>query len=342
MNRIYWLDATRAIAILLVVFTHAHEQAGISNEMLRSIFYSFDRLGVPLFFMISGGLILPKLSGVSCIQFYKKRIPQFILLLFIYSIATNTIRMVSSGNSFVDAIATASISNNGIYPSDYGGASQLWFLYSIIGMYLISPFLSKVVNNSSTKEVFIFLAVCVILNQFKSSLPLMGFEWGFLYKLGSDMTGPYLSFFIAGYLIINRSNDFISLLNNKLFHVFLFISPIALLTYLDIKTGKLNDYLHWYSSSIFIFISGVGLFLLIKGIFESKSGGLLSPLSISSFGIYLSHYAFIYICKWIFSDKIKTMNEISQVALYFSFALLFSFVFSIVMGRNKKTRYLVQ
>lgn len=32
MNRIYWLDATRAFAILLVVFTHAHEQAGISNE----------------------------------------------------------------------------------------------------------------------------------------------------------------------------------------------------------------------------------------------------------------------------------------------------------------------
>ncbi|WP_434082058.1 acyltransferase family protein [Escherichia coli] len=60
VKRIFWLDAARAIAIILVVFTHAHERAGIHSEMLRSFFYSIDRLGVPLFFMISGGLILPK------------------------------------------------------------------------------------------------------------------------------------------------------------------------------------------------------------------------------------------------------------------------------------------
>ncbi|HGH4680000.1 TPA: acyltransferase [Enterobacter roggenkampii] len=342
MNRIYWLDATRAIAILLVVFTHAHEQAGISNELLRSLFYSFDRLGVPLFFMISGGLILPKLGKGSTISFYKKRIPQFLILLVVYSIITNSVKMIGDGANLIDAIFTATKMNNGIYPADYGGAAQLWFLYSIIGMYLIAPFLAKIVNNSTTKEISVFLAICVLLNQFKMSLPLIGVDWGFLYKLGSDMTGPYVSFFIAGYLVINRTDDFNNLFKSTTFHYFLFIAPIVILTVIDFFSNKMNEYLHWYSSSIFIFTSGIGLFLVIKGLFEHKSGGVLTGLSLYSFGIYLSHYAFIYICQWIFKSQISEMDELNRTTLYFYFSLIFGFAFSFIMSKFKATRYFVQ
>lgn len=60
-QRIYYLDAIRAIAIILVVFTHAHEVAKVGG-IGKIMFYSIDRIGVPLFFMISGGLILPRLA----------------------------------------------------------------------------------------------------------------------------------------------------------------------------------------------------------------------------------------------------------------------------------------
>lgn len=84
-QRIFWLDAARAIAIMLVVFTHVNGQ--ISNDyVLKSLFNSIDRLGVPIFIMLSGGLLLPKLSQVDFLQFYKKRIPQFIILIIFYSI----------------------------------------------------------------------------------------------------------------------------------------------------------------------------------------------------------------------------------------------------------------
>lgn len=72
-NRIHWLDSARAIAIMLVVFTHAHERAGNIPYYITSIFYSIDRIGVPIFFMISGGLLIPKLSSVDIVEFYKKR-----------------------------------------------------------------------------------------------------------------------------------------------------------------------------------------------------------------------------------------------------------------------------
>ncbi|PVX31700.1 acyltransferase-like protein [Pasteurella langaaensis DSM 22999] len=77
-QRIFWLDAARAIAIVLVVFTHIHERVGIDNYLLKSLFYNIDRLGVPIFFMLSGGLILPRLVTIDYGTFYKRRIPQFL------------------------------------------------------------------------------------------------------------------------------------------------------------------------------------------------------------------------------------------------------------------------
>ncbi|MGV3345330.1 hypothetical protein ACGVWS_06125 [Enterobacteriaceae bacterium LUAb1] len=52
------------MAILLIVFTHGHAQAGIGDPLSAGVFYTIDRLGVPIFFMISGGLILDKIKEV--------------------------------------------------------------------------------------------------------------------------------------------------------------------------------------------------------------------------------------------------------------------------------------
>lgn len=342
MNRIYWLDATRAFAILLVVFTHAHEQAGISNEMLRSVFYSIDRLGVPLFFMISGGLILPRLSNTKMLYFYKKRIPQFIILLVIYSVITNSFMMYSLGNGVVDSFIFSLKNHNGIYPADYGGAAQMWFMYSIIGMYLIAPFLSKMVTNCSTIEIIYFIIVCILLNQLKTTLPLVGVEWGLLYRLGTDMTGPYLVFFLTGYVIINREKDLIKPLSNKLINTFLLILPITALIYIDTTNGKMNESLHWYSLSIFIYISSVGLLLLIKSVMKKSDNNIVISLSKASFGIYLSHYAFIYISVCIFGKQLNSMGEGPKAISLFYFSLICSYIFSILLSKNRITRYFVQ
>ncbi|NCH57666.1 hypothetical protein EHJ10_02320 [Cronobacter dublinensis] len=74
MARIFWIDCARFVAIIMVVFTHAHESARVTSEAAKSIFYSIDRIGVPIFFMLSGGLLLPKAHTIPILQFYKKKI----------------------------------------------------------------------------------------------------------------------------------------------------------------------------------------------------------------------------------------------------------------------------
>ena len=341
MKRIFWLDAARAIAIFLVVFTHAHERAGIHSEMLKSIFYSIDRLGVPLFFMISGGLVLPKLAGCNLLSFYKKRIPQFIILLVIWCVITNAIKNYVEGKGLSESIVLAVMNNNGIFPSNYGGASQMWFMYTIIQLYLIAPFLAMTLNRASNKEIVIFLFVCVFLNQFKNTVTFFGGDWGTLRRMGTDFTGPYLVYFILGYLIIERSSWYGKTIKHLIAYVLITIIPLVSLVIIEVKSHKIYNVLHWYSESLFVVVPSVGLFLLIKWLFETNSSRLIIFISKCSFGVYLTHYVFIYVSQGIIKNQLSTMSDIERMMIYLLFSFTSGLLLTYLMMKAKFTKFLV-
>ncbi|HDU3463212.1 TPA: acyltransferase family protein [Klebsiella aerogenes] len=341
MERIFWLDASRAIAIALVVFTHSHEQAGIHSELLRSIFYSIDRLGVPIFFMISGGLVLPRAAKSSILSFYRKRIPQFIILIFLWSVITNTVNTYASGSGFIDSVSSAFINYNGIYPGHFGAAAQLWFMYSITQLYLIAPFLGRLLKSLTNKEILIFILICVLLNQIKVTGSFYGGEWGALFWMGGDFTGSYISYFMVGYLVLERGILDDVKFNGVIPCLMITIIPLLILVATDIATHKVNDVLHWYTGSLFIFISGVGLFVLRKNIFENLNSRFLSIISACSFGVYLSHYAFMYAIKWVVNSKGFVLSDIEKVLVYFSLSFILSLTFTWIVMRVKYLKYFI-
>lgn len=357
-NRIHWLDAARAIAILLVVFTHCHEQAGIHDPVRAGIFYTIDRLGVPIFFMISGGLILDKVKDVDILSFYRKRVVQFLILLVVYSVITNTVKLALETGGVYSAFVNSLVGFNGVMNTvdklgPYGGARQLWFMYVIIQLYLIAPFVSKMLDKASTKSIIIFAVICVLLNQFRLTLTTFGFGWTFLDMIsndfvgrefsGADFTGAYLLYFLMGYLIISRG-IFNQINKVALFSIalILLVVPSWLLINADISAGKLILPMHWYNSSLFILLSSVGLFLLIKVIFENKRIKLLEILSLCSFGIYLSHYALIYIFKYIQGIYIPSMDDIERMIFYFGSSFIFSLLLVVLLMRVKFLSYFVR
>lgn len=124
-------------------------------------------------------------------------------------------------------------------------------------------------------------------------------------------------------------------------YILIVVIPIVALVLTDYLTGKVNNSLHWYSNSLFIVISAVGLILLIKWIFLNANSKFLSYLSLSSFGVYLTHYAFIYASQGILKTSLPLMSDIERMILYFSFSLLTGVFFTSLMMRTKLTRYLV-
>jgi surface polysaccharide O-acyltransferase-like enzyme len=345
MERKSWIENARAIAIFLVVFTHCHERTPGSVVLSESIFYAIDRLGVPIFFMISGGLILPKLANRGILEFYKKRIPQFVLSLIIFCVITNSVMMICSGRGIYESFIFSVTEYNGVLNSQnslgqYGGARQMWFLYSIIGLYLISPFLSAMVSNLSTGKIILFISLCILLNQLPANLKLMGFDIQFLKRLGAEMTGPYIAYFLSGYLIIARGvfDSFSLKKMNAVATLLVAIPSIALIAW-DLHVGKVVWHLHWYSMSVPIFISSIGSIMLIKNNFVNHNG-FMSFIGRISFGIFLVHYAVIYVASLLLR-QFELGGYISGSILLFSLTFIASCAICWTLMKNRFSRWLI-
>lgn len=344
MERIHWMDFARFVAIILVVFTHAHETVVYGDTSIKSIFYTIDRMAVPLFLFISGRLILPNLHNKPILSFYKKRLPQFLLLIVFYSIATSSVKYLTDGYGIYDAIFKSIIENNGItnnntYPGSYGYARQMWYMYMIIQIYMMAPFISRMVVNTKTSHLYVFIVICLLLNQFKTTSHYLGQDLDLLARLGTDYTGPFLSYFVAGYVISNRELPRIT--NNNLFCLILLFVPCALLYYIDVNNGSVNWSLHWYPRSLPLFISSIGLCLIIKNTCRNINISFINNISACSFGIFLIHYAFIYIaiyCFKLFDDKLSKEPLLVSVTI---FPLLFSWALVNLMMKFRVTRKLV-
>ena len=326
----------RAIAILFVVFTHIHEQIGVDSYIIQAIFYDIDRLGVPLFFMLSGALVLPKIVNINMWVFYRKRIPQFIFLLFFYSFLTTFIQKAFSNIPIWQSLKESLVFTNGIYPANTGGAHHLWFMYTIIELYLIAPFLGKLLERLSNREILFFLVISIFLTQFKDSL-IGGFriEVDFIQILGSDFLGGHLNFFVIGYLLIYRRIN-LSLLSS----LALLLLPILFSLLRELHKSEFIGVFHWYSSSLSILLSSVGLLSLIRIAFENTQKSIfIERISLYSFGIYLSHYVFIYIFKAIIDFSIFSFWE-KLIVLYIP-SFLSAYIFTWLLSKNKYTKLFV-
>ena len=87
-DRLFWLDAVKFLAILFVILAHVEwsveQSLSVHQELSRS-FLTINRiiasLGVPLFMMVSGSLLLSKEfhSRYDILTFYKRRLlPLFV------------------------------------------------------------------------------------------------------------------------------------------------------------------------------------------------------------------------------------------------------------------------
>ena len=286
-KRIYWMDVTRALAIILVVLTHAHEQSGLPSLVQKSLFYSIDRLGVPLFFMLSGALLLPRAGEIEFGDYYKKywkRVLQFIILFFAYTVATNLTYYLLLTDCDLCTVITQSFMRSGLILG-WGTAVQMWYMNVIIAFYLFAPFIARLIIPLSTKYLslfIIFLVPCFIPLPF---LPHLS---------ATSLFHPYLVYFIVGYMIINRITIKNGICTNIICLIIMLLCIGGALV-IDCERMKFVECLHHYHSSPCIFFGSIALLILVRNIFEKKkSRKLITCLSKHSFGIFLVHHAFLY------------------------------------------------
>ena len=262
----------RIIASIMVVVIHtcaiSIKQSDTWNAL--NLFDSFSRCSVPIFFMISGYLMLGK--EYDTIKFYKKRflriIPPFVFFSALF--------FILSGNGYNIFTFLSKLLDDKIY-------SHFWFMYAIIGIYVLFPFINSVWKNITKKERNILIIIFFIGAIFNIT------ESKFMSKLGIDISCIWY-FILGAYLKELRLNKILSI------PIYILTSStICLLTFfIYIRNGIFSEQFYSYTHPIII-IQSISLFTFINSINDSqiKYKDIIKILSSLSFGIYLIHPIFI-------------------------------------------------
>lgn len=282
-EKIVFIEILRIIASFAVVMIHVTFQGylrfGSKSNLNYLYFYNLCSFCVPIFVMITGALSLDKDK-----KFKASKIYRMLYILGIYGTCFSLMELVFTQKKFSYKLIYEAFLNVILEKS----WAHLWYLYMLIGLYLIMPLLRVFYLNSSLKDI---RRVIIILFIFNSLMPFL--ESIFKIEIGFHIpiTGIYVFYLLIGRYIYESNIE-----TNKWMNVLFFISLISIIVfaYLGISLTYENPITVLYGSMLFILMKKNNKHLIKI----YKYGGNI--LSSTTFGIYIIHMVFLnFIYKYL-------------------------------------------
>lgn len=296
-TRNIYYDFIRVIAMILVIGVHAVgsiEQCAVTDlaQMEVVILNRLNSFGVPLFFALSGVLLLDKRYD-DVWGFYKKRllrigVPYLIyaVIYVVYFTGVEQKNMAGVPLAYIIDVLTANVHRTH------------WFVYSILGLYFVTPFLSKMFHAMSDKEVDVFWMGCFAVMILGYIFPLFGREFGINNVIFNK--NP-LFWFVGGYCM-NRIYNSSKLLNRCFrYRVISILILVGLFVYTHV--------------ALFQDIAVIMAMVYNEPKNPKRSYPIVTSLSRSSYSIYLLHAAVISLILQLY-DNWEPLFEIKIILIY--------------------------
>lgn len=323
-ERIIAYDYIRIVAMLLVVACHCFGNVSSTSNVVISLLSYLEAPCNGLFFAVSGALLLPINSTTNYTNtkgFIAKRLKKVAFPTMLWSI----VYLALSGN--LNLVSVCSI------PFSAQGASVLWFMYVMVGLYLVAPIISPWLENIDKKTLELYLGFWLISLCF----PILN-NW---LIINESLTGllfyfsGFVGYFVLGYYLKKYE---IQLKLSFLFFVIAFI--IMVLVKLFASEIRLYEGL-WYLS-FFCAVSVVFYWKIIEIIsfyikLSARVKNSLITISNLIFGVYFIHYGIVeYLIPHI--DFISAMPYFAgysiRIIIAFSGALILSYIVSYLPFAN--------
>lgn len=331
-----WVDLLRVLAALLVVLSHNCDAFVAAFDADRSQFLtgvlagSLTRPCVPLFVMMTGVLLLPGNPDEPLGAFYRKRIGRIIKPLIFWSLALPLAFCLYFTTLGADS------ANPMLNPGEYGAETliarlytwvfnfnfdtvPLWYLYMLIGLYLVMPVISAWLARAQKSDIELMLKVwgiSLLLPYLQLAGPALGYNgnWGNHGILGVCDWNVYGSFYyvsgFAGYLLLayylTRWPLGWSMRKTLAVCLPMFAAGYALTAggYVWFQQLFPGDYSYleivWLFCGINVMMMTVPVFIIMQRL-AVKGSRLLQWLASLSFGVYLCHFVFVYIAYDLFN-----------------------------------------
>ncbi|HEX8993193.1 MAG TPA: acyltransferase family protein, partial [Anaerolineales bacterium] len=241
------------------------------------------RVGVPLFFMLSGFLLLPRMESLR--SFYGKRMLKIVVPFIAWSAIYISLECASKpGLCTRDYLLQYVLLKKSYF--------HLWFLYSLIAIYFIVPLLRLMVRPGAGQTFLWYLIVLWVIFQPVRTLMDEFLHWDI--NINAPLTTGFLPYFILGYLLGEMA-----LTRRRLVLAGLAFALGSLITVLGTylltrSTGEFNGYFYDYVT-IGVMLATAGAFLLLRrlsdvGFFATERfHSFMRWVAGSTFGVYLVH-----------------------------------------------------
>lgn len=292
-QRLRYLDLLRCWAICMVIVLHAMTSVltntqlyGTRTWLLCMLQNPFNRTGVPLFFMISGYLMLRDERTLDIAGFYKKHLPRIAVPLLVWNLIYLLPSVLSGGEGLVQLPARyfTTLINNG---SSY----HFWFVYTLLGIYLITPFLKRIVDGCTTAQLAVLLAIVVFPGAIR---PFLNRTFSIYIYLFDPLMESYLGYFLLGYLLGSRTLN----LRGRIAVYVGGVAGYALGVWGNISTASAEGIPMPYNGGYNLnhYLLAAALFVFFRALFQrmdeaghSGGGKVLAIFSDAVFGVYWVH-----------------------------------------------------
>ena len=320
------MDYIRAIATIFVLIQHASWKycfaTPLSGPWLVSLgIQAVVRIGLPIFFILSGYLLIkPYPTAASYLTFYKKRLarvlPLAVLWSYVYFVyKQGTLDPIWFLREFIQG------------PTAY----HLWFIYCIIGLYIITPFISNIITTAKTEHLLALLFASFIAYTVKPILQAIGVN-GILIN---TFYFQFTMYFIAGYAIRRILDEH----RYSNYNMPMLLACMTGMTFLlsfftpgPVSPVSTKVAFQAYDQSIFLFVACLAFFIMVMR-WNLPNNMPIRFISDRSFGIYLSHPMFI----WIYGKILSPHNPYVDMFACIVFTLSCAITLEIMLSWAKRT-----
>lgn len=323
VERSSWADLCRVIATFGVVIIHSSgpffnqfNQISESDWLSAHFLNSLTRCSVPLFFMLSGSLLLHEKMQPNTLNQIFKRVFRIAIPLLVWSFFYLEYLSYHTGSS-VDMLSVIK------KPAMY----HLTFVYTLIGVYLLLPILQVIFQllvKRKDLQIYFFIFWFLV-----TSFPVVTTSS----FMQSFMNFTYLGYFLIGGLVTSKiKNEIIITKWHLTIPIFIYIISIAITFFVTWKLSTdagipIQTAYNYFSPNVIL--ASIAVFFVVSkirmNVFYSKS---LHWISERTFPIFFMHIVILDFVK----IKIIPIDSTMPVLIQILFVSIVSFIVCLIIS----------